>query len=91
MEFEWDDQKSIINNFKHGFNFDQVTEVFDDDQAVMFLDDRKDYRETREAIIRKIKGVLIILVIYTERNHRIRIISARRANKKEKQVYYGYR
>lgn len=51
---------------------------------------RFDYGEERFVAIGRNNQMLILTVVYTEREVRIRIISARRANKQEKQLYYDY-
>lgn len=53
------------------------------------IDDRKDYGKTRLQIIGKISDDVIVFVVCTNRGNIIRIISARRANSKERGKYYG--
>jgi len=61
---------------------------FKDAFAVERLDDREDYGEQRFVIIGRAKGDVVLFVAYTEREDRIRIISARRATQLEKQDYF---
>ncbi|BAQ66942.1 BrnT family toxin [Geminocystis sp. NIES-3709] len=88
LEFEWDDQKNIKNQEKHGIRFEDAIEVFD---YPMFteIDDRFDYGEVRVIGIGK-KVTIYFTVVYTERGEKIRIISARRSNKKERLKYDNY-
>lgn len=55
--------------------------------TITFEDDRKDYRETRYITLRQLKKRVVILV-HTTRNYTIRIISMRKANEREKKIYY---
>ena len=94
MIFEWDEDKRQSNLSKHGLDFWYASAVFDDAARIEYLDDRRDYGETRIRVIGKIRrGVLadwiIIMLVYTDRNGNIRIISARPAHNKEKRLYNG--
>ena len=86
MEFEWDENKNKFNQEKHGIDFNDAKEVIKDDKQKISSDKRKDYRENRWKIIGKIYGT-IISVIITKRNTAIRIISARKASRKERDEY----
>jgi len=86
MEFEWDENKNILNKQKHGIDFDDAKEVFTDENNKIAHDLRKDYGEDRWKIIGKIYGI-IISVIYTVRDNAIRIISARKASFNERAEY----
>ncbi|WNZ26120.1 BrnT family toxin [Leptolyngbya sp. NK1-12] len=89
MFFEWDEHKNRQNLKKHGISFEEAQAIFD---GIVFtrFDDRFDYGEVREISIGAIQGVVIIVVIHTERNDVIRIISARLATRKERKDYYDY-
>ena len=89
MEFEWDENKRLANLEKHGIDFTVALLVFEDENRINYVDDRKSYGETRIRTVGKIKNELIVSVINTDRNNKIRIISARRANQKEREDYYG--
>ena len=91
MEFEWDENKRIANLKKHGIDFAEVENVFEDECKITFLDNREDYGEERLITIGLVQNVLIVTVVYTERNTKTRIISARRAKKQERSLYYGNR
>ncbi|MGL4622830.1 MAG: BrnT family toxin [Chroococcidiopsis sp.] len=89
MEFEWDDQKNKANVAKHGISFEEATEIFDYPMYET-VDSRADYGETRYIGIGRNQYFVIFTVIYIEREAAIRIISARRATKQEKKLYYDY-
>ena len=74
MEFEWDSVKANANYRLHGVTFELAQTVFRDAFAVERLDDRKDYGEDRFIIIGIATGQVILLVVYTPRGERIRII-----------------
>ena len=87
MEFEWDDAKAAANLRDHGVSFAQAAAACRDPFAVEWIDDRKDYGEERINLLGMCEGV-ILHVTYTERGERIRIISARRAERHEQDDYY---
>jgi len=85
--FEWDETKAAENYAKHGVSFETATKVFRDPFAIERLDDREDYGEERFILIGTAEAV-VLTVVYTERDGRIRIISARRATKHEQDDYF---
>ena len=87
LKFEWDDEKAEINKRKHNVMFSMAARVFLDDNRIDYYDEFHSDDEDRYKIIGRVGKVLV--VIYTERKENIRIISARRANKKEEEDYYG--
>ncbi len=90
MEFEWDDRKNRQNIAKHFISFEEATGVFES-TSITLEDKRNDYGENRFITIGYVTladGKVMLTVVYTWRNHRIRIISARKASKKEKALYY---
>ena len=88
MEFEWHDAKAEANLQAHGVSFDLAKTVFKDPFAVERLDDREDYGEERFVLIGSAEGNVVLFVAYTEREGRIRIISARRATQNEQDDYF---
>lgn len=87
MMYEWDDNKNQLNLKKHGLDFTLAIEVFSDSNAIV-QDNRVINGEVREQIIGKLDNEIVILfVIYTKRGQKIRIISARKASKKERSIY----
>ena len=90
MTFEWDDRKEQINISKHGIDFSTATLVFGDDNRIEKYDDLHSISEDRYITIGEINGIaVIVVVVYTERENSIRIISARLATKIEKEAYYN--
>ena len=91
MEFEWDDQKNQANIIKHGISFQEAKEIFDDPNLLTYIDDRFDYQETRKLSIGQVflpkQPIIVVLVVHTDRNQVTRIISARRASRKERRIY----
>ncbi len=85
MTFEWDENKNKQNQVKHGIDFNEAKDVFGDMNRTNSLDNRHDYGEKRWITIGMVANVLIT-VVYTIREA-IRIISARRSNKNERQEY----
>ena len=88
MNFEWDENKNKKNIEKHGIDFNDAKEVFKDEKRVVSKDDRKDYGESRWLTVGKAIGS-IFAVVFTIRKTAIRIISARKAHKKERDDYYN--
>ena len=87
LEFEWDAAKARANARSHGVTFELAKSVFKDPHAIELLDDREDYRERRYIIIGAAMGGAVLAVVYTEREERIRLISARRATQYEQSQY----
>jgi len=90
LEFEWDGEKSAKNTIKHGISFDEAKIIFYDPMRHEIMDPIHSIIEERWKIIGLV-GWTVFTVSCTERNGRIRIISARKADKKEEEEYfYGY-
>lgn len=87
MRFEWDENKRLINIRKHGIDFADVPSIFELD-TVTVIDDRFEYGETRYQTLGLLK-TRIIMVVHTESETVIRIISARKANKYEEETYFN--
>jgi len=92
--FEWDDRKAEINYRKHGIRFENAALVFDDPLSVS-KQDRVENGEHRWQTIGMVGGCILLLVAHTVRFEDnnievVRIISARRADRKERRRYeYG--
>ncbi len=82
---EWDEQKNQANQAKHGLAFEDVRLVFTA-ATVTFEDDRADYGERRLITLGGLAG-RIVLVVHTPRGESTRIISFRKANAREQQIY----
>ena len=85
MIFEWDENKNEENIKNHGIDFNDALEIFSAPR-LEYLDTRFDYDEARYIAIGFCNN-RIILVAYSERNEKIRLISARKANAKEKKNF----
>ena len=72
----------------HGVSFELGKTVFKDPFAIERFDDREDYGEERFVIIGMAEGHVLLFVAYTEREDRVRIISARRVTQHEQDDYY---
>ena len=86
MEFEWDERKVRTNLRRHGVDFADAATVFDDDRGVTVTDEAPD--EERYSTIGLDALGRELVVIYTMRGTRIRIISARRATRRERAEYH---
>lgn len=90
MLFEWDENKEKKNIMKHGLDFSTAALVFQDKNRLEWFDDAHSDDEDRYITIGEIGGVAVVLmVVYTERHDAIRLISARKATKQERRMYYG--
>lgn len=86
-EFEWGEDKAARNLRKHHIRFEDALPAFRDPFAIEFEDDRFDYGEPRYILIGMVEPDVLV-VVHTERNDRIRIISARKAEPNERRWYY---
>jgi uncharacterized DUF497 family protein len=89
MEFEWDENKNQSNQLKHGISFEEASEIFRYPMYEM-VDTHQDYGEIRYIGIGRNNQMIVLTVVFTERESRIRMISARRASKNEQKQYYEY-
>jgi uncharacterized DUF497 family protein len=87
--FEWDAAKAASNEMKHGVRFERAIAVFLDPDRMDIDVSRSDDAEFRRKVVGLIENRLFA-VIYTKRGESCRIISARRANRKEERNY-GHR
>jgi len=87
LEFEWDPVKAELNLKKHGVSFDEATTIFRDTLSITISDpDHSDF-EDRFIDIGISHRMQLLVVSYTERKDKIRIISARRATRTERKNY----
>ena len=88
MRFEWDDKKAERNTLKHGISFEMAAFAFDDPYALMMEDEKHSTHERRQWLIGD-SGEKVLIVVFTMRPPRgnIRIVSARRANRRERRMY----
>ena len=87
MEFEWDEGKAERNLIKHGVSFDEAKTVFDDLLYVDFYDPNHSENEDRYLIIGESERCRLLIVSYTERGNKSRLISARETTKTERETY----
>ena len=88
MDFEWDAEKAQKNIEKHGVRFEIASAVFVDPDRITAIDDRFDYGEERLVTLgRTHDGILVVVTTGRDEGQIIRIISARKANKRERRTY----
>ena len=85
--FEWDDPKAASNLRKHGVSFDEALSVFGDPMALTFADTDHSDNEDRSRTYGMSNQTRLLVIIHTERQNRIRLISARKATRYEKSIY----
>jgi uncharacterized DUF497 family protein len=85
-EFEWDEKKCESNVRKHGLDFADCKAAFNG-YTVTAEDTRADYGEQRFVTIGLVKG-RVISVVHTETGEKIRIISARKATRREQEAFF---
>ena len=94
MQFEWSEEKNRLNIKKHGISFEEAKEVFLDPLHISKLDHRFDYFEERWITVgatREDKILVVANIFFNENGEEIiRIISARKANQKERRFYEQY-
>jgi uncharacterized DUF497 family protein len=88
MDYEWDPTKARTNQRKHRIDFADAVTVFADDQALTLPDDEHLSEERYVTIGQDALG-RILVVVYTWRGNRIRLISARKATAHEQTAYLG--
>ena len=87
MEYEWDQNKAIANLQKHRVSFSEAATVFGDPLSITFPDPDHSIYESRFITIGLSSGSKIIILSHTDRGDNIRIISARKATRKEQRFY----
>lgn len=85
--FEWDPRKAKTNFEKHGITFDEASTVFKDTLSLTIEDPLHSYDEERLVLIGMSSKNRLLVVVHTEREESIRIISARKAVKRERKYY----
>ena len=86
MVYEWDPDKAKLNQKVHGVDFADVGGVFEDDEAITIEDVNAEEEQRFITLGMDFLGRLLV-VIYTYRGDKIRLISARKATKKESKEY----
>ncbi len=86
-EFEWDKNKAAKNIRKHRVSFDEAKSVFNDPGLITVVDEEHSTDEERYITIGLSKNGRLLILAHTDREERIRIISARKATNKEEKFY----
>lgn len=87
IEVEWDTTKEAINQKKHGVGFYEAATVFFDSHSLTIPDEEHSIGEQRHNILGESEYGDLLVVTFTERETRLRIISARHATKRERREY----
>ena len=89
LRFQWDERKNRGNRTKHGVWFEEAQSVFDDPNARLFADPEHSKEEDRFILLGVSSEARLLVVVhcYRESDSMIRIISVRRATKKEVKFY----
>ncbi len=87
QEFEWDNQKAVVNLRKHKISFDEAATVFNDSFARTIPDPDHSIEEFRYLTLGESAEGKLLMVSHTERQDKIRIISCRKATASERRKY----
>lgn len=87
VEFEWDDWNILKNKEKHGVSNDEMEQIFMDPGKKIFHDIFHSSKEDRYIVIGQTEQDRVLYTVFTLRNKKIRIISARDLNRKERNLY----
>ena len=87
MQFEWDDLKAALNESKHGVSFTEAMTVFGDPLSLTGFDPDHSVEDERFITLGHAATGRLVVVSHTDRDDRIRIISARVATKRERKEY----
>jgi len=88
--FEWDQNKEAKNIRKHKVSFDEAATIFDDPMFITVIDEEHSIDEQRYITIGLSTYGQLLMVAHTDRQGKIRLISARKATKKEEKLYAQY-
>ena len=87
MEFEWDEQKNAINVRKHGVSFEEAVTALSDSLSDTFDDPDHSAEENRFITVGTSEKGRLLIVAHTDRDDRIRLISARELSRQERRSY----
>ncbi|MBK9215880.1 MAG: BrnT family toxin [Chloracidobacterium sp.] len=91
MQFEWDQEKAALNLRKHGVGFDEAKTVWDDLFHIDLFDHLHSVDENRFLMVGESSSGRLLIISYTERENRVRIISVRELTPRERRDYeHGY-
>lgn len=85
--FDWDQGNTVKNLIKHGVECRQAEESFLDENSLILDDIEHSTKEERYLLIGKDHQGIVLYIVFTQRNNKVRVISARIANKKERRFY----
>jgi len=88
--FEWDDHNSEKNRVKHGVTPSECEQIFFNRPIIAGDDQRHSKVETRFYVLGQTDSGRMLFLVFTVRNDRIRVISARNMSKKERRIYQKY-
>jgi len=87
LQFEWDSKKAQLNKKKHGIRFEEASTIFGDLLSITIADPAHSIGEDRFITIGRSINDKLIVIVHTDRDDIIRIISARKATRNEKRQY----
>jgi len=87
LSFEWDEDKAAVNYDKHGVSFEEGVTIFYDPLSISIDDPGHSAKEERYIDIGASENGRVLVVNYTERGRHIRIISCRKATRRERRQY----
>ena len=87
LTFEWDSQKARSNLAKHGVGFQEASTIFGDPLSLTIPDPEHSLSEKRYITVGRAFSGKLLVVVHTERGDNIRIVSARRASRRERKFY----
>lgn len=87
LEFEWDPTKATANLAKHNVSFEDAATVFADPLGWIVADPRHSFQEARFVLLGLSQSQRLLAVMYADRGETVRIISARRATRREQRSY----
>ena len=87
LTFEWDLRKARSNLAKHGVGFKEASTIFGDPLSLTIPDPEHSLSEERYITVGRAFSGKLLVVVHTERGDNIRIISARRASRRERKFY----
>jgi len=87
LTFEWDSRKARSNLTKHGVGFEEASTIFGDPLSLTIPDPEHSLSEERYITVGRAFSGKLLVVVHTERGDNIRIVSARRASRRERKFY----
>ena len=87
LTFEWDSDKATLNLRVHGVSLDEASTVFGDPLSATLADEKHSQSEQRLLLIGLSANGRLLLLVHSERDERIRLISARRVTRREQNLY----